>query len=379
MREAGQYGQDIHETPKDRGMTARWQADMIGGMRRFVDDESAYLQWLADHPSDYVINTYRNPSAGYLMMHRADCHTIGSVPDEGSNYTGGDYCKVCGRRDELEKFADQLGGSVQPCGTCLATEAALNGRALDRSRYGPLRDYLARCPSGEVEMTFADIEQLVGALPDSARLHRAWWSNSSNAARAWMAAGWRLKSVDQSAGQVVFARGSLEPAGDRNSVPGPRGPYVDGQVIAAIKAYEPRDRFDRAKLLRLIDELNDNYLRGNTYAAHALLRAILDHIPPLLGGADFTAAANNYPWGPHGQGVHATVAGLQAPSRRRAAQADLRQDRSAQPGRHAAQSVRKPTPSGMRDLTRSDTGMVTPQKAGRRQEASLEPMAIRSL
>jgi hypothetical protein len=27
-----------------------------------------------------------------------------------------------------------------------------------------------------------------------------------------------------------------------------------------------------------------------------LLRAILDHIPPLLGCADFRAAANNYSW-----------------------------------------------------------------------------------
>jgi hypothetical protein len=54
--------------------------------------------------------------------------------------------------------------------------------------------------------------------------------------------------------------------------------------------------FHGAKLLRLIDELNDNRRRGNTYATHALLRAILDHIPPLLGCADFKAVANNYRW-----------------------------------------------------------------------------------
>jgi hypothetical protein len=66
--------------------------------------------------------------------------------------------------------------------------------------------------------------------------------------------------------------------------------------IAAIKAQEGTDRFDRSKLLRLIDELNDNYARANGYAVHALLRAILDHIPPLLGSADFEAAVNNYRW-----------------------------------------------------------------------------------
>ena len=53
---------------------------------------------------------------------------------------------------------------------------------------------------------------------------------------------------------------------------------------------------DDEKLTRLVAELNDNYSRGNAYAAHALLRTVLDHIPPLLGCADFKAAANNYPW-----------------------------------------------------------------------------------
>ena len=43
-------------------------------------------------------------------------------------------------------------------------------------------------------------------------------------------------------------------------------------------------------------ELDDNFARDNAYAAHALLRAILDHIPPMLGCASFTAVANNYPW-----------------------------------------------------------------------------------
>jgi hypothetical protein len=55
--------------------------------------------------------------------------------------------------------------------------------------------------------------------------------------------------------------------------------------------------FDAAKLTRLVEELNDNYSRGNAYAAHALLRAILDHVPPMLGCADFRAVANNHVWG----------------------------------------------------------------------------------
>jgi hypothetical protein len=73
--------------------------------------------------------------------------------------------------------------------------------------------------------------------------------------------------------------------------------YVNAQVVDAIRAKQGQSTFELTKLLGLIDELNDNYARQNSYAAHALLRAILDHIPPILGCKDFAAVANNYSWG----------------------------------------------------------------------------------
>jgi hypothetical protein len=72
--------------------------------------------------------------------------------------------------------------------------------------------------------------------------------------------------------------------------------YVDRQVTDAIRAKAGQSTFEVAKLLGLIDELNDNYSRRNTYASHALLRAILDHVPPILGCANFAAVADNYAW-----------------------------------------------------------------------------------
>jgi hypothetical protein len=60
-------------------------------------------------------------------------------------------------------------------------------------------------------------------------------------------------------------------------------PYVDEKVVAAIRAKEGQSRFDLTKLLTLIDELNDNYAHRNMYGSHALLRGLLDHIPPILG------------------------------------------------------------------------------------------------
>jgi hypothetical protein len=82
------------------------------------------------------------------------------------------------------------------------------------------------------------------------------------------------------------------PAGPaRRATPGQRARYIDLQVIASLEAGADARRFDHSKLLRLIGELNDNYGRGNAYAAHALLRAILDHIPPMLGCATFAGVA----------------------------------------------------------------------------------------
>jgi hypothetical protein len=79
---------------------------------------------------------------------------------------------------------------------------------------------------------------------------------------------------------------------------GLRGPqtYIDPRVTASIQALPDTHRFDHTKLLKLMAELDDNVARDNAYAAHALLRAILDHIPPMLGCTSFTQVANNYPW-----------------------------------------------------------------------------------
>lgn len=90
--------------------------------------------------------------------------------------------------------------------------------------------------------------------------------------------------MNQAAGEVVFARGSAGPARSvRHPVPGQLAPYIDPQVSASMAAKAEALGLDSGKLVSLVAELNDNYGRGNAYAAHALLRAILDHIPPLLG------------------------------------------------------------------------------------------------
>jgi hypothetical protein len=270
---------------------------MMSGMEHFTDDDRGYLDWLDHHPDGFVINTGRTPSAAYLMLHRTGCGTITGKPARGDTFTG-EYAKVCGERDELEEFARHLGGHAQPCGLCLAQRGQPVPARHAGGKYGPLREYLSGAAGARVRMTFAEVEDLVGRLPESAYRHRAWWGNNDGnvEARAWLDAGWRVDSVNQAAGEVVFTRaadGKPRTVADRAvSSPG----YVDPQVSASLAARAEAAGLDHGKLTRLIAELNDNYSRGNAYAAHALLRAILDHIPPLLGCADFKAAASSYPW-----------------------------------------------------------------------------------
>jgi hypothetical protein len=270
---------------------------MMSGMQRFVDDDRGYLDWLDHHPDGFVINTGRTPSAAYLMLHRAGCGTITGTPAGGATFTG-EYAKVCGEQNELEEFARHLGGHAQPCRLCLAQRGQPVPAKPAGGKYGPLGEYLSGTSGTRVRMTFAAVEDLVGRLPESAYRHRAWWGNNEGnvEAKAWLDAGWRVESVNQAAGEVVFTRAADSRPHNAARPAAVRPGYVDSQVSASLAARAEAIGLDPGKLTRLVAELNDAYSRGNAYAAHALLRAILDHIPPLLGCADFKAAANNYSW-----------------------------------------------------------------------------------
>ncbi len=77
-------------------------------------------------------------------------------------------------------------------------------------KYDPLFEYLCRADDGRLEMTFSDIERLVGPLPASASAHPAWWANEAEGgrhfqARAWLNAGRQVESVDRIGPRVVFS------------------------------------------------------------------------------------------------------------------------------------------------------------------------------
>lgn len=75
------------------------------------------------------------------------------------------------------------------------------------SRYDALTKSLSTDREESIELSFEDIDNLVGGLPPSARKHAAWWSNgqSSHQARCWLEAGRRAKP-DFMRGVIRFDR-----------------------------------------------------------------------------------------------------------------------------------------------------------------------------
>jgi hypothetical protein len=78
------------------------------------------------------------------------------------------------------------------------------------SKYEPLFRHLCAADDDALEMTFEQIECLVGPLPRAASLRREWWSNertdrSAVQTKAWLDAGRQVESIDRAARRVRFS------------------------------------------------------------------------------------------------------------------------------------------------------------------------------
>ncbi|MFN3669587.1 MAG: toxin-antitoxin system, antitoxin component [Brevundimonas sp.] len=75
------------------------------------------------------------------------------------------------------------------------------------SKYAPLARYLSRRKDGELRLSFADVERLVGALLPKAAWSEAWWraDAATPQGRVFQAAGCEVE-VDVGAEQVRFRR-----------------------------------------------------------------------------------------------------------------------------------------------------------------------------
>jgi len=63
--------------------------------------------------------------------------------------------------------------------------------------------------------------------------------------------------------------------------------FLNADVLLKLKAVQGA-RLDPAKLVKMCEELNDAYARGNYISSALLLRAIINHVPPVFGANTFS-------------------------------------------------------------------------------------------
>lgn len=107
-------------------------------------------------------------------------------------------------------FYGHAGGTGVLQAPTRAADANVSRRVPAVGTYVALGEYLGGLDSSTEQLTFAQIEQILGRpLPPSSRRHRAWWANESKGthshARSWLGNGWLVDSVDLS-GTVRFRR-----------------------------------------------------------------------------------------------------------------------------------------------------------------------------
>jgi hypothetical protein len=83
----------------------------------FVDDETGYFRWLADHPDGYVVNTERGISPNYMVLHRATCPSISQPSSQSTagGFTERQYAKACA--DTIDDLRGWVRANGRPDGT----------------------------------------------------------------------------------------------------------------------------------------------------------------------------------------------------------------------------------------------------------------------
>ena len=98
-------------------------------------------------------------------------------------------------------------------------------------KYEHLLRYLKGRPEEDVELSFAEIEDILGfKLPASAYRHQPGWSNSGRGhshALAWLEAGRKTHSVRLSERKVSFRMAEMQAGSGRSAMPGVRDAGVE--------------------------------------------------------------------------------------------------------------------------------------------------------
>lgn len=104
--------------------------------------------------------------------------------------------------------------------------------------------------------------------------------------------------------QLLLAHEKVKTDSDKH------GAYVNKSRIGHLRQLKSTN-FDLRRLIRLCEELNKCSATGAHCAVAALVRAVIDHVPPIFGARTFTEVANNV----GGKSVKASFQRLESSSR----------------------------------------------------------------
>ena len=71
------------------------------------------------------------------------------------------------------------------------------------------------------------------------------------------------------------------------------GLFIDSQRIKELKTNTSR-KYDLSRLIRMCEEINDNFSKKNYISVIVLVRTILNHVAPIFDFKSFTEVSNNY-------------------------------------------------------------------------------------
>jgi len=92
---------------------------------------------------------------------------------------------------------------------------------------------------------------------------------------------------------IAELKNNIETGHDANGMGDKIASYIDETRIKELKRIQNK-KFDLTKLVRILEEINLCNQKGCYLATIMLVRALLDHVPPIFGCKSFSEFANNY-------------------------------------------------------------------------------------
>ena len=85
----------------------------------FLNEDRAYLSWVAHHRAGFVLDGRSKPRLSRLVLHRATCPAIKSAHSRRVHWTTGAKLKVCSlQQDELSNWAGEQAAATSLCPEC---------------------------------------------------------------------------------------------------------------------------------------------------------------------------------------------------------------------------------------------------------------------